>query len=138
MRFLMCNMKQIVHKIVSAGVGLICILSLGGCEVMQGLQLVRDQPKQTGLTHRQPPEVKDQRIAEQSLVDAREWQRKAASVGGEWRDVHVFIEQAEQAAARGAYQMAIDQARQARFQAEMGYRQMKAQEQVSNPPFLYF
>jgi hypothetical protein len=72
------------------------------------------------------------------MESAWEWRRKAASVDGEWRDVGILIEKAEAAAAAGDYARAIDLAEQARFQAEMGYRQMEAQKAVKNPQFLYY
>lgn len=87
---------------------------------------------------RELPQVADQRNYHRMMESAWEWRRKAASVDGEWRDVGILIEKAEAAAAAGDYARAIDLAEQARFQAEMGYRQMEAQKTVKNPQFLYF
>ncbi len=72
------------------------------------------------------------------LKAAREWQRKAATVDGEWRDVQSLLVRAEQAAVTGDFRRAIELAEAARFQSEMGYRQMQTQERVVNPPFLYY
>lgn len=120
--------------------GLMLALSLGGCETLERLRMggTSEQPVSSGGTQPSQPEVADQRNAERLLAQARDWQRKAASVDGEWRDVQTFIEQAEQAISRGEYARAIALAEQARFQAEMGYRQMKSQETVDNPPYLHF
>ncbi len=134
----MRDMKQLMHMGVFARLGLVGVLFLGGCETMDGSRQVKDKPRERELIHRQLPEVEEQRSAEQLLVKARDWQRKAASVDGEWRDVGILIDQAEQAAAKGDYRAAMEKAEHARFQAEMGYRQMQAQEKVDNPAFLYF
>jgi ABC-type glycerol-3-phosphate transport system substrate-binding protein len=67
---------------------------------------------------------------------ARQWQQQAAAVDGEWRDIAILLEQAQQAATAGEYQRAIELAEYARFQGEMGYRQMREQQQIVHPPFL--
>ena len=87
---------------------------------------------------RQLPAVPDRNAYERLLQEAREWQRRAAAVDGEWRDVEPLIQRAQQAAAAGNFAYAVELVESARFQAEMGFRQMKAQEQVGNPPFLYY
>jgi hypothetical protein len=83
------------------------------------------------------PELADRAAYERLRREAREWQRRAASVDGEWRDVEPLLSRAEEAAAAGDFERAAALAEFALFQAEMGYRQMKAQERVTNPPYLY-
>jgi uncharacterized protein YabN with tetrapyrrole methylase and pyrophosphatase domain len=58
-----------------------------------------------------------------AFSEAKMWQKKAASVGGEWRDIGKFLKQAEEAAKKGDYETAIKLAEKARFQGEMGYKQ---------------
>ncbi len=58
-----------------------------------------------------------------AFAEAKMWQKKAASVGGEWRDVGKFLQQAEAAAQKGDFETAVKLAETARFQAEMGYKQ---------------
>ena len=95
-------------------------------------------PLDRSVIPRRLPAQASEREYRKLLDEAREWQQKAASVDGEWRDVEPLLQQAEQAAAAGDYRRAIDRAENARFQAEMGYRQMRTQERVVNPPFLYY
>jgi hypothetical protein len=72
------------------------------------------------------------------IDEAKLWQARAASVDGEWRDVQALIDAAEAALEKRDYATALEHAESARFQSEMGFRQMRAQEQVVNPLFLYF
>ena len=65
------------------------------------------------------------------------WQRKAASVGGEWSEVNLLLEQAEAAARAQDYLRAKSLADRAREQGALGYEQMKSQPKVENPPYLY-
>jgi hypothetical protein len=64
---------------------------------------------------------------ETTYAAAKAAQKKAASVGGEWRDIGKFLKQAEQAAEGGDYAKAIVLTNKARFQGEMGYQQALAQ-----------
>jgi hypothetical protein len=84
------------------------------------------------------PPMADETAYRQMLLSAQKWQRKAQSVNGEWRDVGALLDQSERAAEAGDYRGAIGFAESARFQAEMGYRQMRAQEDVENPTYLYY
>ena len=114
------------------------LLVLAGCA---GVQQPVVRPQNTydrSVIPKELPPVADEAAYLQMLKAAREWQRQAHSVNGEWRDVQSLLDQAEQAALAGDYRYAIELAESARFQAEMGYRQMRAQEKVDNPPFLYY
>jgi hypothetical protein len=64
---------------------------------------------------------------ETAYAAAKAAQRKAAAVGGEWRDIGKFLKQAEQAAENGDPAKGIALANQARLQGEMGYQQALAQ-----------
>lgn len=120
-----------------------CLLALfsllaGGCAGS------REPPRPLGISvdrsviPKALPATEDQAAYRAMLTEARQWQRQAASVDGEWRDVDALLQQAQQAAEAGDFARAIELAEFARFQAEMGYRQMRAQEQVENPRFLYY
>lgn len=58
-----------------------------------------------------------------AFAQAKMWQKKAASVGSEWRDIGKFLKQAEEAAKKGDYETAVKLAEKARLQGEMGYKQ---------------
>ncbi len=64
---------------------------------------------------------------EAAMAAAKEAQKKADSVGGEWRDVAKFLSQAELAAESGDYAKAIKLANMAKFQCEAGYKQAISQ-----------
>ncbi len=119
-------------------VGLFMVLGLAGCATTPEGPPVEPNKVDRSIIPRVLPAVADQRSYHRMMETTLEWRRKAASVDGEWREVGPLIFKAEQAAAAGDYARAIDLAELARFQAEMGYRQMQAQEDVTNPPFLYY
>ncbi len=56
--------------------------------------------------------------------------KKAASVGGEWRDIGKMIKQAEKLAKEGKTEKAIKLAETAKKQGELGYEQMVSQKNV--------
>ena len=115
--------------------------ALNGCTTVQrpGTQVAPEpMPVDRSVIPKKLPAVADEAAYGRMLKEAREWQRKAASVDGEWRDVQSLLDRAEQAAASGDFRHAIELAESARFQSEMGYRQMRTQERVVNPPFLYY
>ena len=71
------------------------------------------------------------------LSAAKAAQKKASSVGGEWRDVGKFIKEAEQAAADGDFDRAKKLARKAKTQSELGYEQAVSQKgKAGNPSYL--
>ncbi len=55
--------------------------------------------------------------------EAKAAQKKAASVGGEWRDTGKILKQADKAAAAGDTAKAVKLANKAKKQGEMGYQQ---------------
>lgn len=62
--------------------------------------------------------------------------KKAASVGGEWRDSESkMLKKAKAAAAKGDNEEALKQAKKAKFEGEMGYSQ--AMEQKDIKPWLF-
>lgn len=71
------------------------------------------------------------------LNTAKSAQKKASSVGGEWRDVGKFIKEAEQAAADGDFDRAKKLAQKAKTQGELGYEQAVSQKgKARNPSYL--
>jgi len=61
---------------------------------------------------------------------------KSASVDGEWRDAHSkYIKKAKAALAKGDLKTAMKDAKTAKFQGEMGYKQ--AVEQQTAKPWLF-
>lgn len=64
---------------------------------------------------------------EKALSAAKDAQKKAASVGGEWRDTGKMLTTAEEAAAKGDYAGATKMANKAMKQAESGYSQAMGQ-----------
>ncbi len=71
------------------------------------------------------------------LSEAKAAQKKANSVGGEWRDVGLFIQNAEKAAKEGKLEEATKLATKAKIQSELGYEQAVAQKgKVKLPSYL--
>ncbi len=73
---------------------------------------------------------------EKMLVSAISAQKKAAAVGGEWRDVNKLIKKAKKAANKGQYKKAITFAKNAETQGKLGYQQAVSQINVDIPPYI--
>ncbi len=81
---------------------------------------------QTASTEPQGPDPR--MVAFEETLKAVEAERKkAASVGGEWRDIGKLIKKAKAAAAKGDFDKANKLLEEARFQARMGYQQAMEQ-----------
>jgi hypothetical protein len=74
---------------------------------------------------------------EMAKANATAAQKKAASVGGEWRDTGKMMKEAEEAAKAGDYAKAKALADKATFQYQAGYEQAQSQKNVGNPRYLY-
>jgi hypothetical protein len=73
---------------------------------------------------------------EAAIKEAEDAIKKAASVGGEWRDTSgKILKDAKAAAAKGDSNKALKLAKEAKFQGEMGYQQAKEQEKAG--PWLF-
>lgn len=71
------------------------------------------------------------------LSETKAAQKKASSVGGEWRDVGKFINEAEQAAADGDFEKANELVQKAKLQCELGYEQAVSQKgKAGHPSYL--
>jgi hypothetical protein len=75
-------------------------------------------------------------MAEAMIKAAEEAQAKAASVGGEWRDVGDLIKSAKTLAGAGEFEQAIEAASTAKFQSERGYEQSLAERNADFPDFM--
>lgn len=71
-----------------------------------------------------------------AVTAAEEAQKKAASVGGEWRDIGKFLKQAEEAAKEGDYAKAMKLANKARKQGELGYEQAISEKDTGMPDYM--
>ncbi len=65
--------------------------------------------------------------AEDAIADAKEAQKQADSVGGEWRDTGKMIKKAEELLAAGKADEAEKLARQAEAEGMLGYMQAVSQ-----------
>lgn len=65
--------------------------------------------------------------AEDAIKVAKAAQKKASEVGGEWRDTGKLIKNAEKLLAEGKTAKAIEQARKAEMQGNLGYIQATSQ-----------
>ncbi|WP_295399926.1 hypothetical protein [uncultured Thiocystis sp.] len=74
--------------------------------------------------------------AKQAIVAAEAARKKAASVGGEWRDTAQLIKDAEGLAKSGKYDEAIQLANQAARQGALGYEQSLAEKGVGFPAYM--
>ncbi|MFK5894740.1 MAG: SoxXA-binding protein [Pseudomonadota bacterium] len=72
------------------------------------------------------------------IAHAEVLRKKAASVGGEWRDTGKFIKQAKKFQKEGKCEKAIKSAKKAINEAEMGYKQMMAQKELKMPGYFKF
>jgi len=66
-----------------------------------------------------------------AITEAKAAKKKAASVGGEWRDIGKFIKKAEEAAKGGETKKALKLAKKAKFQSDAGIKQAKNQEELA-------
>ena len=81
----------------------------------------------TGCAGLSAPPYPDEDSAAAAIGAANDARKKAASVGGEWRDTGKFIKQAKAAAADGDYEKAIKLANKAKTEGELGYAQAISQ-----------
>jgi len=79
----------------------------------------------------------DQVAYEKAVAEAGAEKKKAAAVGGEWRDIGDFLKKADEEAKKGDYKAATALAEKAKFQAMAGQKQAKEQANVGNPSYLY-
>lgn len=70
------------------------------------------------------------------MAEAQTAQKKAQSVGGEWRDLGKALEQAAEAAAEGDCEKAVKKYASAKSQGDMGYQQALDQASAGNPEYL--
>ncbi|OGT88608.1 MAG: hypothetical protein A2286_13945 [Gammaproteobacteria bacterium RIFOXYA12_FULL_61_12] len=70
------------------------------------------------------------------MAEAQTAQKKAQSVGGEWRDLGKALEQAAEAAAEGDCEKAVKKYASAKSQGELGYQQALDQAGAGNPEYL--
>jgi len=73
--------------------------------------------------------------AEKAVATAETAQKKAASVGGEWRDTGKIIKQAKSAQSKGDFDQAIKLANKATRQGQLGYEQAVAQSELRIPSY---
>ena len=64
---------------------------------------------------------------EKTYAEVETLQKKANSVGGEWRDVGKFMKEAKAAAKEGNFDKASKLLAKAKFQSEAGYKQAMEQ-----------
>lgn len=75
--------------------------------------------------------------AEKAIADAEAARKKAASVGGEWRDTGKMIKDAQDLAKAGEFDKAIQLANQARRQGELGYEQAMHEKNATFPSYVH-
>jgi hypothetical protein len=75
--------------------------------------------------------------AEQAIADAEAARKKAASVGGEWRDTAKMIKEAQDLVKSGEYDKAIKLANSAKRQGELGYAQSLAEKNAGFPSYMH-
>jgi hypothetical protein len=75
-------------------------------------------------------------LAERAIADAEAARKKAASIGGEWRDTGKMLKEAEEALKTGEFDKAIKLASQAKRQGELGHAQALAEKDADFPSFM--
>lgn len=78
----------------------------------------------------------DADAARQALAAAEAARKKAASVGGEWRDTAQMIKDADGLAKSGRYQDAIHLAKRAERQGILGYEQAMGEKNADFPSYV--
>lgn len=76
------------------------------------------------------------RRAEQAIKAAEAARKKAASVGGEWRDTAKLIKEAEGLAKSGKFEESIALATKAKRQGELGYEQAIREKDADFPSYV--
>lgn len=71
-----------------------------------------------------------------SLAAAKAAQKKADSVGGEWRDIGEFLQKAEELAKKNQWSEAIQLTEKARKHSELGYVQALDQKNADFPAYM--
>jgi membrane protein involved in colicin uptake len=74
--------------------------------------------------------------AEQAIAAAEAARKKAASVGGEWRDTGKMIKEAQAAAEAGKFEEAVKLASKAERQGELGYEQAMHEKDAGFPDWM--
>jgi hypothetical protein len=76
------------------------------------------------------------KAAEDAIAAAESARKKAAAVGGEWRDTAKFIKEAQDLAKAGDFAAAIKLADKARRQGELGYAQAMREKGAGFPDYV--
>jgi hypothetical protein len=97
----------------------------------------QDEFAMKALTGDVAPATEDKAaVAEAMIKAAEEAQAKAASVGGEWRDVADMIKSAKTLAGAGEFDEAIEVASTAKFHSERGYEQSLHERNADFPDYM--
>lgn len=113
-----------MKKLALLGAALTFTLGISGCSLFGSSETAGGKGN-TGAA------VTDATLRETKIV-----LKKARSIGGEWRDTKKqYIKNAKAAASKGDFKLAIKLAREAKFQAEMGYKQAMSQKNAG--PWLF-
>ncbi len=101
------------------------------------------QEESTSMINERQQEITDSVAKVKKEVDgmiklAESNQKKAKSVGGEWRDIGKFIKQAKKFQSNGQCEKAIKTLQKAIIQGEMGYKQAMAQKELKMPGYFHF
>jgi hypothetical protein len=78
----------------------------------------------------------DQAALDKAVADAQAARKKAASVGGEWRDTAKMIKDAEEAGKAGDFAKGIKLANEAQKQGELGYDQAMKEKGAGFPDYM--
>jgi dihydrodipicolinate synthase/N-acetylneuraminate lyase len=74
--------------------------------------------------------------ADQAIAAANDARKKAASVGGEWRDTGKMIKEAQAAAEAGDFAKAVKLAGKAEQQGKLGYEQAMNEKDADLPAWM--
>lgn len=83
------------------------------------------------------PDVALNRQADQAIKAAEQARKKAASVGGEWRDTAEMIQEAQGLEKSGEFKESIALADKARRQGELGYEQAMQEKDADFPSYVH-
>lgn len=116
--------------LIFAGILSASMLALTGCQTTGSEKSADAAPASSAKSA-------EEAAYQTALAGAKAEQKKAKSMGGEWRDIGKMLKKADAAAQKGDYATATKMANKAAFQGKMGQAQASTEANVGNPGYLY-
>ncbi len=115
---------------------LMLTLALSGAVALGGCAQTGEKAGEAATKASTAAKTREEIQFDKDVAEAKAWKKKAASVGGEWRDTGKMMKKAEKAASEGDYATATKLVKKAKGQWKMGYEQAMAEKNAGNPDYL--